>query len=464
MREHTARPWATWLVSVPMICGSCTTTVDPRPDFDAARDTIRASTGRVALYEPGAPLLTDDEIAAVLADGLTLDEALRLALLNNRRLQAGFMSLGVGRAELVQAGLLRNPSLGLSFLFPTSGGSPKIAADLSQSVVELWQLPARKDVARRNLDARVLEVSRFAGELLADTQDAYFESVAANETRRVAAEGAVVANRLLESMQRLVSAGVATRTDAYLAESRKLAADLAAQHSERAVVSASRRLAALLSFKNDLAPVELTDPLPMPVATELDREALVERSRDVRLDVRAAHAAVAAAAAQLELERKRGLTGAALGPGVERPEGGGFLAGVGGSIDLPIFDGNQAQVARAEYQLAQVSNEHDALVAEAGQEVRAAVDRVALATRTAQFVTTELAPQAQRAAELARSAHESGNTTLLVMLESQASELQARQSLVDVLLESAQARIDLERRAGAPWSVLARGWSQVSGP
>jgi cobalt-zinc-cadmium efflux system outer membrane protein len=46
----------------------------------------------------------------VLAGGLELDEALRLAPLNNRHLQAEFAALGVARADLVQAGLLRNPS------------------------------------------------------------------------------------------------------------------------------------------------------------------------------------------------------------------------------------------------------------------------------------------------------------------------------------------------------------------
>ena len=43
---------------------------------------------------------------ALLADELSVDAAVELALLNNRRLQVAYGELGVARADLVQAGLL----------------------------------------------------------------------------------------------------------------------------------------------------------------------------------------------------------------------------------------------------------------------------------------------------------------------------------------------------------------------
>ena len=45
----------------------------------------------------------------MLDNDLDEDEAAQIALLNNRRLQVAYEDLGVAQAEVVQAGLLRNP-------------------------------------------------------------------------------------------------------------------------------------------------------------------------------------------------------------------------------------------------------------------------------------------------------------------------------------------------------------------
>jgi len=51
---------------------------------------------------------------------LTDDDAVQIALLSNRELQALYSDLGVAQADLVQAGLLTNP---IFMEFPTSGRS-----------------------------------------------------------------------------------------------------------------------------------------------------------------------------------------------------------------------------------------------------------------------------------------------------------------------------------------------------
>src|SRR5439155_14095643 len=51
-------------------------------------------------------------IDELLGAELTAAAAVEIALLNNPRLQAVYERLGVAQAEVVQAGLLRNPSIG----------------------------------------------------------------------------------------------------------------------------------------------------------------------------------------------------------------------------------------------------------------------------------------------------------------------------------------------------------------
>ncbi|MFN0009170.1 MAG: TolC family protein [Planctomycetota bacterium] len=438
------------LLALAMASGCAT--VDPRPDYEQARQEIRATTGEAELYDPEGPALTRDEIRAVLEDGLGFAEATRLALLNNRRLQAGFLSLGVARSEYVQAGLLENPSLSLAFLFPDTGGRVRWTAELFGSLAEIWQIPARQALARAGLEQRILELSRFAGALVAETRETYLGSVAAREARSVARASVELARRSLAGVRRQVEAGVASKVDEGLAESLALGAELVFQRTEREEVALLRKLAALLSLEDDLLAVTLTDPLPDPSWQGLEREQLVEKCTRTRADLRAAERAVVAAEERVALERKRRV-GLGAGVSAERPEAGSsadFLVGPAATVELPIFDQNQAQVSRAEFELAGLRKERDALAADVRQEVRAAFDKADVATRAAVFARNELAPQAMRAATLAEKAYELGDTTVLALLQAQKAVLEARRIETEALLEAALSRIDLERAAGSP--------------
>jgi len=441
-----------WFSSLAALSVAGCATVDPRPDYDEARQEIQAATGAEDVHDPDAPVLSADEIRAALADGLGLTEATRLALLNNRRLQAGFLALGVARSEYVQSGLLENPGLSLAFLFPDAGGRARWTADLVGSVVEIWQIPSRQALARAGLEQRILELSRFAGELVAATKKAYFEGVAAREARSVARENLELARRSLAGVRRQVEEGAASKTDEGLAESLALGSELSFQRAEREEVSALRELAALLSLEVDVLAVTLTDPLPEPAFQALERERLVERSLKARADIRAAERAVIAADERASLERRRRF-GLSAGVSAERPEGGSsadLLVGPAAAVELPLLDQNQAQVDRAEFELGERRKEHEALLAEVSQEVRAALDRAEVAARAAAFATDELVPQAERSASLAERAYELGDTTVLTLLQAQKAALEARRTAMEALLEAALSRIELERAAGFP--------------
>ncbi|MFN0245068.1 MAG: TolC family protein [Planctomycetota bacterium] len=447
-----------------VLCAACAgANVDPRPDQERARSLIEATTGRSEMFDPDVPLLSTSEIDALLVDGLALEEALRLALLNNRRLQAQFLGLGVARADLVQAGLLRNPSLGVGFLIPSGGGRTKLTADLVANIADLWQLPDKQKVADLALAESVYDVSRFAGELVVQTQGSYFESVAARELAAHAQESVNVSRSMLEAVQERVHAGVATIVEANIAHSQLLAAELAARRADVANSTAKRRLAALLSLEQDLVSVELVDPLPEPSPTNRDRESLVARARASRLDVRAAEAGIRTADAQVELERRRVWPTLDIGLSAERPEGGSstdLLAGPTVSTTLPIFDRNTAQIRRAQFRREQLQREYEALVADVTQDVRAASDRAASAAQSARFVSDELLPQAERSAELARVAYDLGSTTMLALLESRRAALLARQYRIEAFLVATQARIELECAIGAPASSVSGAAAQ----
>src|SRR4051812_37619203 len=57
-------------------------------------------------------------VKALLRKQLTANSAAQIALLNNRSLQATFEEIGLSRAEVIEAGLLKNPTLEGSIRFP----------------------------------------------------------------------------------------------------------------------------------------------------------------------------------------------------------------------------------------------------------------------------------------------------------------------------------------------------------
>ncbi|MSO21574.1 MAG: hypothetical protein EXQ56_14200 [Acidobacteria bacterium] len=72
-----------------------------------------------------------------LADGLTEEEAVGIALRNNPAFQADMAQLGLSRAELVQSGLLRNPVM--SLLFPV--GPKQLELSANWAIEAIWQRP-----------------------------------------------------------------------------------------------------------------------------------------------------------------------------------------------------------------------------------------------------------------------------------------------------------------------------------
>jgi cobalt-zinc-cadmium efflux system outer membrane protein len=131
--------------------GCVSVPVDPEAGFPALAATIQERAGHRIAWSRGEG---DPEIAraveALLAGGLGADEAVEVALLNNRDLQATYAELGVAQAELVQASLLHNPVLGVASGF--GGGAADLLFSLAIDVVDLFYVPLRKRTASADLE------------------------------------------------------------------------------------------------------------------------------------------------------------------------------------------------------------------------------------------------------------------------------------------------------------------------
>jgi len=165
--------------------GGCVT-VDPQPDFDRASKMTAERTGVNQVYDPETSSAIDEAVAALLADGLTTDEAVQVALLNNKPFQALFQDIGVSRANLVQSGLLSNPSIGVSTRFPEGGGRSNLTLTFAQQIADLWQIPIRKRIAKAALERTILNIVYQANNLASDARRDCYRLIALKQLECVA--------------------------------------------------------------------------------------------------------------------------------------------------------------------------------------------------------------------------------------------------------------------------------------
>ena len=143
-------------------------------------------------------------VQALLLQPLTLDIAVEIAVLNNKSLQAELFSLGVSASQLQQASQLPNPAIMLTR--NVSDGDYSTELEFGFNILSLLTLPKVRQLEQNRFEqARLASAQRIAG-IIADTRDAYWNAVAAQEVLRYIGQvhtttqaGAELATRMLQA-------------------------------------------------------------------------------------------------------------------------------------------------------------------------------------------------------------------------------------------------------------------------
>jgi len=439
-------------LSLVVILGGCAN-VNPAPDYDVAKDEVSAATGIASLYLPGEDERAQDQVAKLLEGGLTSHEAVQVALLNNHSLREMFFEIGVSRADAVQAGLLSNPSLDALVRFPVDTGSAVTEAGLLQNLAELWQVSARERVAEVQVERTVLDVAQHAVMVAAETKSAYSSALAAVSTLMVSEENLNTAQEFLNLTLEQQEAGAATQVDVNAARSTFLEQQLLVRAARFTVIESRRKLALALGFAEPLEGDILSEVLAETADRHLELDHLLMIASEHRLDLRSVKKAVEASELAVPLERRRVWRNLSGGLAFES-EGGVLALGPAIDLELPIFDQNQAQIAKAEYLYAQNLRRLEGVAAQVSQQVHGAYENFLLSQEMARLYRTELLPLGEESLDLARESFAAGKTGFLSVLEAQDRLLQTRREYVDRLEAVALSIPMLEAACGRPLDYL----------
>jgi outer membrane protein TolC len=126
-----------------------------------------------------------ERVQAMLAEPLSEDAAVQIALLNNRGLQASYNDLGVSEAEYVQASLPPNPVLSVGRTFGTAdagfGSFAGLGASLVGNLLAFATLPRRTEIAKREFEEARYRAIATTLAFAVDVRRAWIRAVAAQQ-------------------------------------------------------------------------------------------------------------------------------------------------------------------------------------------------------------------------------------------------------------------------------------------
>ena len=291
--------------------------------------------------------LIDQRVDELLARPLSADDAVQVALLNNRGLQAGLQDLGISEAELVQAGRLANP--GFSFSRLRRGGELELERGLHLSLARLIAMPMIRAAEAARLQATQAQVTMNMLSLAAETRKAWVAALAAQETLRYRRQVLQAAEASAELARRMAQVGNFSKLQRAREQGFHADAALNLARAEQARHSTRERLIRLLGLWGAQTQFQLPERLPDLPPELADRPDIERVALAQRLDVQGARLAVEQTARNLGLTKTTRFVnvlelGLVRNGSSEAPTQRGWEV----TVELPLFDWGSARAARAE--------------------------------------------------------------------------------------------------------------------
>lgn len=391
-------------------------------------------------------------VGALLEDDLTDDEAVQIALLNNRGLQAEYEELGVAQADLVEAGLLENPVFAASARFPNGPpSSANVELEVTQNFLNLLTRRARKDLATLELEEAQLRVAAAVIDLAADVREAYATLQGSQQAVAALAVIARTAGSAYELARRQHAAGNLNDLDLASQQGVYEEARIDLARAEAEVFADRERLNRLLGLWGDDTGWTIAAALPELPAAEPDLERLESLALERRLDLAAERLEVEKLARALEIAVKwRWVALAEVGVSRERDSDGHTVTGPAVAIQLPIFDQGQARIARHQSLLRASQQRLAQRALEIRSEVRAARHRLAASRGVAEHYRDVLIPVRRRIVAETQLHYNYMLLGVYRLLEARRDEAAAYREYLEAVRDYWLARIGLERAVNGP--------------
>jgi outer membrane protein TolC len=418
-------------------------------------DPIGTSTARDAGFDVGelraaSPQSQDARVAEWLERELTVDDAVRIALVNNRRLRASFDRLGISQAELRSASTPSGPGFHGSVLFVEQGMGHMIDLSLSQNLIDLILTPARRTAAKAGFEAARFELAEDVLALIRAAKLAHLDMNTGDADLLLRREMLEIASASHDVIKRLYDAGNVT-------EARLLRSQASLEQARLAVSLVHSRQVATREKLNALMGVTGTDAVWYACANMLpvpDDDAMpgdVERAAvESSLMLRRLAWTIEQAGRGLSIEQQLGwLGGIEVGVAAEREPDhhnetwGEWKAGPSIGIAPPLDLGGSRR-AKGAAMVNQLENLRWASAVELRAASRALTDETINTRRRAAHARDVIEPLGLRIVEATLLEHNAMQADVLKLLDARRALTDARVQKLSLYRAYWQARIELD--------------------
>ena len=369
-----------------------------------------------------------------LDDGLSQDEAVALALWNNAQFQADLAALGFVRADLLEANMLANPTF--SLLFPI--GPKALETDLGIPVDMLWQRPHRISAAKLDAQSLAEDLIENGLGLIRDVQTAYADLWYSQKEYELALQNNQLQTQITRVAQARLKAGDISGLIAETAYVDSLESTGSANRLLKETDIIRQRLNTLLGLSPDNVTYDL-ETINVTEKSTVSIDKLIQTALAARPDLRAAELAIEAAGQRIGWEKSKVYNFIAIIDAKDEGEDT-LTVGPGLEVEIPIFNQNQGQIARAKAELEQAARKYEALRQNIMLRVQQAYTQYVSAYEQFDLWGSDIIPSLENNVEQITKSFEIGEVPYLTVLE-------AKRKLIEAKVQLAELSANLHRSA-----------------
>src|SRR5256886_9588704 len=425
--------------------------VDPNPAFRELANTVHLRTGKRVQWNRGTAedAQAQAAVSSLLSRPLTAESAVQIALLNNHTLQATYEELGIAQADLVEAGLLRNPIFTFERRFP--GQAAEI--DLLKEFIDIVLLPLRKRIAAAQFEAAKLRVGHEILKTAAEVRAALYEHQGDQQLVDLRKTVAEATERSAETALKMKEAGNLRNLDLANKQATHAQAKIELAKAQSEAVQSREKLNKLMGAFGAQTNWTVASRLPELSGGEVSTSQLESRAIQQRLDLAAARQEFIAQARSLGIARGDAiLQGAEFGGHYERGISGEYAVGPSVNVPIPIFNQGQAAFARGGAKIRQAEQRYLALPAEIRSDVRAARDQMLLSRRQVEYFKSTALPTRTWVTEESQLEYNAMQIGPFQLLQAKQAEVKTGAESVEALRDYWVARAELEKAVGGSLS------------
>ncbi len=416
-------------------------------DHNAIQRLVRAR-GGVALSAPGVQeeQSVDSEVRALASQPLTLDNAIRIGLLNNRNLRAELLQLGVTRGQLVQASLFPNFEIEAQALVSKDGLDARLSElGIGIDLTHLLLRGSKQGIAEAELEQARLRAAGATLDLGYQIRLAYYEVQAAAQQLELMQTMLEAFTAGYDAAQVLHRAGNTTELELLTEQAAYENARITVTEAESELIHARERLNVLMGLFGRASTWQISARMPDPAASLGQLDGLEARAIEASIELAEMRAGVTAAARRASFAEGAGwLPDLTLGVHAENEEGS-WVAGPSLSGRLPLFDRQQGNAISRRAELAVSRERQVAAAVGIRAAIRATRARALSAQERARHYRETMLPLRERIVNQMVLQHNAMQVGVFQLLQARRDQLETGRMYVATLLEYWRTRAALDQ-------------------